>query len=355
MLGKLQQAVAAGRLAADSLPGGRGLMLSRPAAGWTQVADRLQDLLTPLELQETRVLTGERPSPDADGHERVMQADRFCGEVRGLWLSELLDEARLTAWFQPIVDRDRLAFGHEALARGLSHDGGVIAPQAMLEAAATPQLLARFDRLARLTAAGAADRAGLPGHLFVNFVPSTIYDPEQCLRSTVAAMTRLDLDPEAVVFEVVESYCIDDMAHLKRIFDRYRAHGFGVALDDFGAGYATLEALVHLRPDFVKIDKEMARRCRDDDFCRRLVGEIVRLAHEEGIKVIAEGIEDRAGFDLLREIGADLFQGYLFGRPAPLPAAGPARATDDQPSRPVAGGRLSATDRRTSVTPMSGA
>jgi len=319
------------------------------------VADRLQDLLTPLELQETRVLTGERPSPDADGHERVMQADRFCGEVRGLWLSELLDEARLTAWFQPIVDRDRLAFGHEALARGLSHDGGVIAPQAMLEAAATPQLLARFDRLARLTAAGAADRAGLPGHLFVNFVPSTIYDPEQCLRSTVAAMTRLDLDPEAVVFEVVESYCIDDMAHLKRIFDRYRAHGFGVALDDFGAGYATLEALVHLRPDFVKIDKEMARRCRDDDFCRRLVGEIVRLAHEEGIKVIAEGIEDRAGFDLLREIGADLFQGYLFGRPAPLPAAGPARATDDQPSRPVAGGRLSATDRRTSVTPMSGA
>lgn len=318
-LGKLRRALAAGALRGAVLPDRAGIRLDRPDAGWAGAASALEGVLSALELSESRVLAGAGPAPGTDGYARVTMADRFIGDIRGCWLHELMDQDRLTSWFQPIVDRSGRTFGHEALARGNGHDGAPIGPQAMLQAAATPNLLARFDRQARMVAVREAGRAALPGRLFVNFVPSTIYDPQQCLRSTVDAVERFGLDPESLVFEVVESYRIDDMAHLKRIFDSYRAHGFGVALDDFGAGYATLEALFHLRPDFVKLDKELGRRCATDRFCRRLVEEIVRLAHDEQIQVVAEGIEDPDAFALLRDIGADLFQGWHFGRPAPAP------------------------------------
>jgi len=314
-LGKLLQSD--DRLQGELLADRSGVRIARPAEGWGIAAEVLEARLTARELAETRVLHCAADHLDATGYAQVMMADKFIGGVRGRWLGELLEEGRLTSWFQPIVGRDGAVFGHEALARGTAGDGSVISPQMMLEAAGTPELLARFDRDARITAAREAHRVGLPGHLFVNFVPSTIYDPAQCLRTTVAAIRELDLEPEAVVFEVVESYRIDDMEHLKRIFDSYRAYGFGVALDDFGAGYATLEALIHLRPDYVKLDKDLARRCGIDPFCRRLVEELVRLAHDEHIQVIAEGVEDQTSFALLQDIGADLFQGYLFGRPAP--------------------------------------
>lgn len=317
-LGKLLAVMAEGRLAASALDDRSGIRIGRPEDGWDRAAEVLEDVLTARELSETRVLNIARPLLDAESYHRVVMANQFIGSVRGRWLDELLDQNRLTAWFQPIMDRDGTIFGHEALARGSGPDGSVISPQRMLEAAASPELLARFDREARIAAAREAHRGALAGHLFVNFVPSTIYDPAQCLRTTVAVINELGLEPEAVVFEVIESYRIDDMDHLRRIFDSYRAYGFGVALDDFGAGYATLEALIHLRPDYVKLDKDMARRCGTDPFCRRLVEELVRLAHDEHIKVIAEGVEDRTAFTLLQDMGADFFQGYLFGRPAPI-------------------------------------
>lgn len=328
-LGKL---MAAGRLASNTLDDRSGLRVRRPAQGWDHAAEILEDVLTARELSETRVLNTANPELDAASYHRVVMADQFIGSVRGRWLDDLLEQKRLTSWFQPIIGRDGTIFGHEALARGNGPDGGVIGPQRMLEAAASPELLARFDREARIVAAREAHRGALSGHLFVNFVPSTIYDPAQCLRTTVAAIAELGLEPEAVVFEVVESYRIDDMDHLSRIFDSYRSYGFGVALDDFGAGYATLEALIHLRPDYVKLDKDMARRCGTDPFCRRLVEEMVRLAHDEHIKVIAEGVEDKTAFTLLKDMGADFFQGYLFGKPAPI---GP----DRRRSLPAAEGR----------------
>ena len=90
-----------------------------------------------------------------------------------------------------------------------------------------------------------------------------------------------------------------------------------MALDDLGAEYSGLQALAQLGPDFVKLDNFLARHVRDDSRTRRLVRHLVDFASEEGIGVVAEGIETAEERDVMRELGCTLMQGYLFGRPGP--------------------------------------
>jgi len=116
---------------------------------------------------------------------------------------------------------------------------------------------------------------------------------------------------------VVESEHIADRSHLLDILAYYRAEGFRVALDDLGSGYSSLNLLAALRPDFVKLDMELAREVAVDPLRRSLVEALVRTAHEYGIQVIAEGVETVESARVLAGLGIRLLQGYLFGRPAP--------------------------------------
>jgi EAL domain-containing protein (putative c-di-GMP-specific phosphodiesterase class I) len=94
-----------------------------------------------------------------------------------------------------------------------------------------------------------------------------------------------------------------------------------VALDDLGSGYSSLNLLVALRPDFVKLDMELAREVAVDPLRRALVEALVRTAQENGIQVIAEGVETVESARVLTDVGIKLLQGYLFGRPSPAAGA----------------------------------
>jgi EAL domain-containing protein (putative c-di-GMP-specific phosphodiesterase class I) len=115
---------------------------------------------------------------------------------------------------------------------------------------------------------------------------------------------------------VVESEQIADRDHLLNILAYYRREGFRVALDDLGSGYSSLNLLVALRPDFVKLDMELAREVGNDPLRRALVQALVQTAHDYGIQVIAEGVETVESAQILSEMGIRLLQGYLFGKPA---------------------------------------
>jgi len=157
-------------------------------------------------------------------------------ELAHRWFFRLLDDEGLSMHFQPIVslDPDRPAVvAHEALARA-THDGHILAGDALVAAATRTDLLVPFDARARLAAIEGFAASGLAGLVFVNFRPSAIYNPRYCMRLTFAAIERVGLDPARVVFEVVESEEVADVGRLRAIVDVYRAHGLGVALDDFG-------------------------------------------------------------------------------------------------------------------------
>jgi diguanylate cyclase (GGDEF)-like protein/PAS domain S-box-containing protein len=155
--------------------------------------------------------------------------------------------------------------------------------------------------------------------LFVNFTPSAIYDPEICLRTTWAIARRLGFPLSRVCFEVVETEQFPDVPFLRRILDRYRAEGAQVALDDLGAGHSSLSYLGLLRPDVVKLDRHLVSGIDGDRARQRLVSALLDYAHELEIKVVAEGIETEAELATVRDLGADLGQGWHLGRPAAAP------------------------------------
>jgi EAL domain-containing protein (putative c-di-GMP-specific phosphodiesterase class I) len=233
----------------------------------------------------------------------------------------VLDVGTITSHFQPIVDLESgEVFAHEALLRAIREDGSLVNGGAIVAAGRRMGALHVLDQIGRTSAIRRAHQLGLTSSLFINFFPTVVYDPAHCLRTTREAMRDTGLAPEQIVFEVVESERIADRAHLLDILAYYRAEGFRVALDDLGSGYSSLNLLAALRPDFVKLDMELARDVAIDPLHRSLVQAIVSTAHENGIQVIAEGVETVESACALAALGVRLLQGYLFGRLGPRPS-----------------------------------
>ncbi|CAA9590517.1 hypothetical protein AVDCRST_MAG81-5446 [uncultured Synechococcales cyanobacterium] len=180
-------------------------------------------------------------------------------------------------------------------------------------------MLFQLDLAARRSAIQAAFRHGLQNKLFINFIPTAIYDPAFCLRSTIAAIDEAGISHENVVFEVVESDQSPDIVHLQNILSFYRDSGFQVALDDLGAGYSGLNLIHQLRPDFIKLDMALSRNVHQDPYKALIAEKLLEIAQHLNIQTIAEGIESEEELHWVREHGATFVQGYLIGKPAALP------------------------------------
>lgn len=121
--------------------------------------------------------------------------------------------------------------------------------------------------------------------------------------------------PELLVLELTESCRVKDMSGLCKVMERLRENHINVALDDFGTGYASLSVLRDVPVDWVKIDHNFVKQCKNDMVDRSIVKHIILLAHSIGIKVCVEGIENEDIHSVATEESADTLQGYFFGRP----------------------------------------
>lgn len=293
-----------------------------PGSGMDGLLTAVFGELNKKELQEARVLTtaGGDPTPLEIG--RVMPADVFANRVKGAWLVEALEAESYDTWYQPIVHADAKAgaapFALEGLFRMRDASGNNIPPGYVFQLAEHAGLLFSLDIAARASAVSRAARSGYKGRLFVNFNPSSIYDPAYCLRTTAATISGLGLKPGDITFELTETHRIQDKDHLKGILAFYRQAGFKVALDDIGSGWSGLNLLHEVRPDFVKIDMDLVRGIDRDPLKQSIVGHLISISREHNIEVVAEGIETESEAELLRAAGADYLQGYLFARPAPI-------------------------------------
>jgi EAL domain-containing protein (putative c-di-GMP-specific phosphodiesterase class I) len=319
-LHKLHQALtAAGVAPAHDAP-----YLKAPVAGAAApVIERAAAALSPEERAQATVawvIAGVAPTEAVDPRGADVPLERLQTELRHRWFTRLLDERLLYMNFQPIVSLHAPeVYAHEALVRA-QHDGRELSGFEIITTAETLGLLVPLDARTRVAAIEQFAASGLESKLFINFQPSAIYNPRYCLRTTFAALERTALRPQDVVFEVVESEDVTDTGHLRRIIQAYRDQGLGVAMDDFGVGYSTPKRLLQLHPDYVKLDKTLTATVDTDGAARRTLAAVVHMAHEEGCRVIAEGIETVAQRDVLREIGIEFGQGYLYARPARLPA-----------------------------------
>lgn len=215
--------------------------------------------------------------------------------------------------FQPIHDAAGRCVGHEALLRS-----GVQELRGPLE------ILQLAEELGRLPDVGRASRAAAT-RAFVACAP-----PDALLFVNLHARDLLDdelLDPSnpllplshRVVLELTERAPLADNPEVTRRVGRLRAAGFRIAIDDLGSGYAGLNSLVQLEPEFVKLDLALVRDVHINPLKHRLISLIVESCKCLQIQVVAEGIEKAEELRTLQDLGCALFQGYLLGRPGPLP------------------------------------
>ncbi len=304
---------------------GGTLLIEVGGGGPRAVLGQLSALLAGTEARDARALFqhgGEAPSPGM--YFRAESLAAMLDRLESAWLLELLRGDRVTSHFQPIVGAGGAELhAYECLMRG-ERDGRVVMPGPILDAARKSDLVFQVDQAGRKAAVYAAVARGITAHkVFINFTPNAIYDPAFCLDSTVRMIDDGGLDRKRVVFEVTESERLPDLDHLVRIVGYYRDKGLGVALDDVGAGYASLQVLLGLKPDYVKLDMSLVRNVDTTPHHAVLLRKLVEACRELGLLTVAEGVETRAEWDWLRAHGVDFVQGYYFARPAATPPTGP--------------------------------
>jgi EAL domain-containing protein (putative c-di-GMP-specific phosphodiesterase class I) len=223
-------------------------------------------------------------------------------------------ELPITMAFQPILNiSDGSVFAQEALVRGVNGEG---AGQVLAQVEERNRYA--FDQTCRVKAIELA--AGLNFardnmSLSINFLPNAVYEPRACIRLTLATAMKYDFPIKNIIFEFTETEKLDT-AHLLNILRSYRAMGFQTAIDDFGSGYAGLGLLSKFQPDLVKIDMDLIRDIDRDGVKRTILGNTLKMLKDLNIRVICEGIETVGEFGVLRDLGVDLMQGYLLGKPS---------------------------------------
>jgi EAL domain-containing protein (putative c-di-GMP-specific phosphodiesterase class I) len=233
-----------------------------------------------------------------------------------------------TIAYQPIVE---LATGHlveyECLFRpqmpGLQQSISNIV-QAAIDTDRTIELDSFIVRviLSRVAELQAARKASgePPLHLAINFTPASLLD-DQFEAKTFASMVRAaGLSTRQITLECTEQQAVSDIGPLIRQVKALRRLGFGFAIDDAGAGYASFSLIASLRPSVIKIDREIAYGIAHDDAKQALVEAFVSFGGRIGALLLAEGIERRADLAMLATLGVDLGQGFLIGKPADVPS-----------------------------------
>lgn len=275
-----------------------------------ELAALLDEHLTQPEKDDLRI--GTLSVSGLIGAERF---GNFSRKPDTSWFDRALREDRFTFHFQPIVDVEEMSvYAHECLVRLFAdHD---YEGQEITEAAIARGRIHAFDAYCRQKAIRqAAENVDASSKLFINFLPSSIYDPEYCLQSMMTVVRGTRFAPESIVFEVLESEQFPKVTNLKAIRDFYHRNGFGFALDDVGSGSNSLQMIADFQPDYIKLDPSLTSGL-ENPIRRAAVRMIVELARDFGITVIAEGVETAAQASVLAAIGIRLMQGWYFGRPA---------------------------------------
>ena len=250
----------------------------------------------------------------------VQTLREWLARAQSGWFLDMMRDDKFEAHFQPIVrvNAPGTVYGYESLLRGVT-EAGLMAPLPLFEVAGGLKLRAQLDAKARQNAICQAGSLGVKERLFINCLPSALEDAHAALAATLNIIDDAGLKREQIVLEIVESECIEDANALRAGLEQFRRAGIGIALDDLGAGYASLHLLERLRPDFVKLDRELIGGVDGDGFKAVIAEKLLETARNLNIATVAEGVETAGEWNWLRAHGGDLAQGYFFARPAASP------------------------------------
>ncbi|MGG7604812.1 EAL domain-containing protein [Massilia sp. BKSP1R2A-1] len=222
--------------------------------------------------------------------------------------------------YQPIVDlRSGRWTGVEALVRWRRPTGEIVMPDLFIPLAEQNGLIVKLTALVleRVCAdTGAFLRANPSFHVGINVAPADFHTGG-FLERLQRTLQQMGAQPANLMLEVTERGLLDPMV-ARETTGALRRHGFLLAIDDFGTGYSSLSYLESLELDYLKIDRSFIEAIGTGAPTSQVVGHIISMARDLGLRTIAEGVESQAQADYLRRQGVQYGQGWLFGRPMPF-------------------------------------
>jgi len=235
-------------------------------------------------------------------------------------LFKLVLEGGIHSVYEPIVDvATRTVFGYEALARG-PQGSEFHSPAALFKSASEEDFIFQLDRLCRMSGLDGARDFPTGAKLFLNIRPTTIYDPNFRSDALRRTLDGCGLSPTDLVLEISEQESISNFDIFREIRDYYGKLGFQIAMDDVGSGYASLESVIELGPEFVKVDRAFVAGIDEDLNRQELLRALHAVSEKIGARIIGEGLDTLEELETLGRLGIPFGQGWLFGKPHPLRA-----------------------------------
>ncbi|MFG1264013.1 MULTISPECIES: putative bifunctional diguanylate cyclase/phosphodiesterase [Xanthobacter] len=303
------------------VPDGAGELRVSASIG---VAEAPQDAATASDLMRRADIALYR-AKDSGGDtlcrfETQLESERNARREIETALGGALERGELVITYQPQVDvASGRVVGFETLLRWDHPKLGRLLPAQFIAMAEEMHIIGGLDLYGLRRAC--MEAAALPGmSISVNIAPSTMRSADFA-QQIGAILKETGFDPARLEIEVPETIVLNSSAELSRTFEALREQGVGVALDDYGTGYASLHHVSRFPVTRIKIDRSfMVKACSDPDVAA-VIEHKLKLAQSLRINVTAEGVETREQLRFLREIGMPTAQGYLFAPPLPIAAA----------------------------------
>jgi diguanylate cyclase (GGDEF)-like protein len=231
-----------------------------------------------------------------------------------------IENGELELYYQPQIEANtgKIA-GAEALLRWHHPRKGFIPPDQFIPIAEETGLIVSIGEWALRTACAEARRWPSDRKVAVNLSPVQFRSGD-LLATILVALAETGLPPERLEVEITENVLLESAVNNLTTIESLRRLGISIALDDFGTGYSSLNYLTMFPFDRIKIDRVFAMNLMSRSECAAIISSIITLGRGLGIATLAEGVETRQQFELLRAAGVDHCQGFLFGRPVPASA-----------------------------------
>lgn len=299
----------------------------QPGAQVPLLVDDYIEATDPYEVLKSADIARKR-ARRGGGERRVQHFRRGMlveAQQRVRLVSELrrgIGRGELRLYFQPIVDGERRVIGAEGLIRWQSPERGLVPPNDFIPLAEQTGIIVEIgewviEEACKVLAKWRDDPQSRELTFAVNLSERQLH-VEQFGEQVRSIIARHGVEPGRLKLELTESALHTDLDRTIKLLSMLQAEGVASSLDDFGTGFSSLSYLQRLPVQQLKIDRSFVSAMDEGSPSSSIVQTIVQLGRTFGLQVVAEGVETEAQFELLRELGVDAFQGYLFGRPRPV-------------------------------------